>query len=191
MNGLRKMLPEDLIIVIVAILMYMIMYRTVRISKKPSSNSAKKWIFNFEIKSNGLLHTAFVPFIIVALIVLSYIYLGSPPVTWEGEDSILLFIYTVILAPYGEEILFRAVIFGVFISISESLKTNLKRIVVIIGWLSQAVIFMYFHRMGFQPDMMLMGLVYGGFFYFYKRNLLPSVVGHSTSNLIVFLLTSI
>jgi membrane protease YdiL (CAAX protease family) len=102
---------------------------------------------------------------------------------------LIVLVRGVIAAPIAEEIIFRGIFFGWFLTKSEEWHSNARYLIIVIGLLVQAAVFMLGHFEIFNPKRLINGFIFGLLFLVFKRNLLPSLVAHGAFNLYVIMLT--
>ncbi len=151
----------------------------------------KNALLNFKFGIRKPLLTIILPMLISLFMVFSYILFFKRIVAYNVYLPILFF-SGVILGPIFEEVLLRGVFLGCFIRLSENLNANLSKIIFIsLGFLLQLFLFVFGHmRFGGGEILILIfsGFLFSLLFLIYKRNIIPSIIAHSTYNLFVILI---
>lgn len=130
-------------------------------------------------------------FIDVLIIFLSKIY-------WKMQyDGVFDFILSVIIVPISEEILFRGILFGVIFlvmipAILSRLKINFngisKFVYSIISLFLVSLFFAFSHNNPGKINFIVrlsQGLIYGGLYLLYDKNLVPPIIAHMTHNILI------
>ncbi len=177
-------------IITLAIIEFFLLILIFFISKFSKKSWIKESLFNFKIKCKKPLLTIVLPSILSLILVLIYSFVfkkieAYPASLW------LLIITAVIIAPLTEEIFLRGILLGYVVKMSEYTQTKIGKIIFIgIGFIIQLALFVFLHqRLEWQNLSILIvsGALYSSLFLIYKKNLLPSIIAHSATNLFVIL----
>ncbi len=153
-------------------------------------NKLKKWVFRYSIFLGNPIRTILFPFLVIFLLNGIYPFLGESQI--DLTTAIIIFPLMVVIQPLMEEMIFRGMFFGSFMTFAKNKKRSHPTYISILlsGLLIQSVLFMLFHMRINIPNF-INGSSYALFFYTSnkrnQKNLLPAWIAHSTNNLIIWL----
>jgi len=147
----------------------------------------KKYVTGWNYKPDKLTFLVLAAFVIV-------IYAFSMNVGVTHQDINL--VMDVILSPIFEEVLFRGLILGAFITVAVWVMKKytdekfypyiLAGSIYMIGLIIQGYVFMHGHMKGVDGTLFADSLIYGIAFTLSRRNILPPIAAHITVNFLVY-----
>ena len=177
-------------IIIVAIIEIIFLFLVLMLYRFSKKSWVKESLFNFKIKFKKFPLTLLLP-ITLSLILVVFYYLFFGKITSYPSSILLLIISAVLIAPLAEEILFRGILLGYVLKISDYAFSKIgKAVFISIGFIIQLILFVFLHqRLEWQnlTILIISGLLYSSLFLIYKKNLLPSIISHASTNLFVIL----
>ncbi|MEM2507271.1 MAG: CPBP family intramembrane glutamic endopeptidase [Nitrososphaeria archaeon] len=169
------------------------------VSKKPLLEAIQMLANNFRFNIGKFWLTILIPMILAILLDVGIMFIFQLPMKPYPEPFWFGITIRSFFNPISEEVLVRGFIFGAFflsifplIEKLYKIKINqiLKHIWVVVSLFLQAIVFATSHE---NPALfnwtirISSGLLYGGLYLAYKKNLLPSIAAHITHNLVILL----
>ena len=148
----------------------------------------------FKFKIDNYFTTLVLPVVVmvVFLIVADFVLvklLGQPPLGVGSHYTLFEKIKSIFISPIIEEIVYRGLVLGaLFIFLPKLIEKETgkdfgkwKVLIIIFGLMFQALYFGYWHNHEFDIRA-LQGLIFGLFYVFSDRNLVPGIIAHVVNN---------
>ena len=130
-----------------------------------------------------------IPVLIVFVFLSAFRFISGIPLIESKITSWFAVLSYVIIGPFFEELFLRGIILGGSFYLSSKLENKFARLFfIILGFVLQLFIFVWMHGY-FEPIriiyLSLIGLVFSLLFVFNKREILPSMIAHALTNLLI------
>lgn len=130
-----------------------------------------------------------IPVIIIFILLSAFRFISGIPLIEGKVTSLFAVLSYVIIGPFFEELFLRGIILGGSFYLSSKLDNKFaQKFFIILGFIIQLFIFVWMHGY-LEPVriiyLSLIGLVYSLLFVFNKREILPSMIAHALTNLLI------
>lgn len=145
----------------------------------------------FSLNYQSFLKTFIIPIISVFVVLSIFRFVSGIPLIEAEVNSVFSFFSYVISAPFFEELFIRGLLLGGAFFFSSRIDNKLASwFLLIIGFVLQLFVFVWLH--GYADSLRIIylsiiGLLFSILFIYNKRDVLPSIVAHATTNLMIIL----
>ncbi len=130
-----------------------------------------------------------VPIVVIFVLLSSFRFISGIPLIESKITSWFSVLSYVIIGPFFEELFLRGLILGGSYYLSSKIDSKFaSKFFIILGFVIQLFIFVWMHGYSDMTRIVylsLIGLVYSLLFVFNKREILPSMVAHAITNLLI------